>query len=79
MTKHFDNLAIAQLRVRDLLSDEKWNKFYMGDDGDYTFYIDLVKGEFAQNSVMNERHPLMRNIDDMFNRIRDKESRLRAE
>lgn len=75
----FDNLAIAQLRVRDLLSDEKWNEFYMGDDGDYTFYMDLVKGEFAQNSVTNERHPLMRNIDDMFNRIRDEKSRMKSE
>lgn len=68
----FDNLAINQLNVKRVLTDEKWNEFYMGDDGDFTFYIDLVKGEFAKNSiaVSDERYPLMPNIDDMFNKIK---------
>ncbi len=43
----------------------------MGDDGNYTFYIDLVKGEFAKNSVSDERYPLLDNIDDMFKRIQN--------
>jgi len=68
----FDNLALEQLYVKEsgILTDDEWNEFYMGDDGNYTFYIDLVKGEFAKNSVSDERHPLLNNIDDMFNVIR---------
>ncbi len=69
----FDNLALEQLHVKEsgVLTDDEWNEFYMGDDGNYTFYIDLVKGEFAKNSVSDERYPLLDNIDDMFKRIQN--------
>lgn len=66
----FDNLAINQLNVKRLLSDDKWDEFYMGDDGNYTFYIDLVEGTFAKNSLSMERWPIMDNIDDMFKKVR---------
>lgn len=68
----FDNLALTQLRVKEsgILTPDQWNEFYMGDDGNYTFYIDLVKKEFAKNSVSDKRYPLLNNIDDMFNKVR---------
>lgn len=66
----FDNLAIKQLDPKRLMSDEKWNEFYMGDDGNFTMYIDLVNQEFAQSSVSTERHPIMDNIKDMFEKIK---------
>ena len=66
----FDNLAIEQLDVKRLLNAEQWSEFYMGDDGNYTFYIDLVEGTFAKNSLSMERWPIMDNIDDMFRKIR---------
>ena len=66
----FDNLAINQLDVKRLLNSEQWNEFYMGDDGNYTFYIDLVEGTFARNSLSMERWPIMDNIDDMFKKVR---------
>jgi MoaA/NifB/PqqE/SkfB family radical SAM enzyme len=62
----FDNLAIEQLNVRRLCTTDEWNEFYMGDDGQFTMYIDLVKGEFAKNSTSIERFSLLNNIDDMF-------------
>jgi hypothetical protein len=65
----FDNLAIEQLDVKRLLSDEDWNEFYMGDDGTMTFYIDMVEGTFGKNSLATERYPIMDNIDDMFQKI----------
>lgn len=68
----FDNLAITQLDVKRLMSKEDWEEFYMGDDGNYTFYIDMVDGTFGKNSLATERHPIMDNIDDMFNKIRYK-------
>jgi len=66
----FDNLALEQLKVKTLLSEKYWNEFYMGDDGKYTMFIDLVKEEFAGSSTRENRYPLMNNIVDMFNVIR---------
>ena len=67
----FDNLAIKQLNVQNNLPKEQWDEFYMGDDGNYTFYIDLVDGMFGKNSLATERWPIMDNIDDMFNKVRN--------
>ena len=66
----FDNLAIEQLQVKRFLTEEEWEQFYMGDDGNYTFYIDLVDGVFGKNSLAVDRYPIMDNIDDMFNKIK---------
>ena len=68
----FDNLAIEQLEVKRLLSDDEWNEFYMGDDSQYTFYLDLVEGKFAGNSLApeDERYDILDNIDYMFQKIR---------
>lgn len=65
----FDNLAIEQLEVKRLMSDEEWDEFYMGDDGFFTFYLDLVEGTFGRNSLATDRHPIMDSIDDMFQKI----------
>ena len=65
----FDNLAIAQLDVKRLMSEEQWEEFYMGDDGNYTFYLDMVEGTFGKNSLATDRYPIMDSIDDMFNKI----------
>lgn len=69
----FDNLAITQLDVKKLMGEEDWEEFYMGDDGNYTFYIDMVDGTFGKNSLATERYPIMDSIDDMFNVIVNKE------
>lgn len=66
----FDNLAIEQLDVKRLMSDDEWNKFYMGNDAQYTMYVDCVNKQFAKNSTSDERYDLMDNITDMFNMIR---------
>lgn len=62
----FDNLAIKQLNVKQLMSEEEWKEFYMGDDGQYTMYIDMVNRKFAKNSIAKTRYDLLDNIDDMF-------------
>ena len=69
----FDNLAIEQLpSVRNVVGGD-WDTFYMGDDGNYTFYIDLVAGTFAKNSCIDERFPIgNKTMDEMFNFIREK-------
>ncbi len=65
----FDNLAIKQLNVKRLMSEEEWERFYMGDDGTFTFYIDLVNQTFSKNSVIAKVKSISINgmtIDEMF-------------
>lgn len=72
----FDNLAIKQLNPQRLMSKEKWNSLYMGDDGidgemtSASMYVDLVKKEFARNSCSKDRFPLMKTAEEMFNFLR---------
>ena len=65
----FDNLAIEQLHVKEHLPKEQWDEFFMGEDGNYTFYIDMVEGTFAKNSLSMERWPIMDSVDDMFKKV----------
>lgn len=66
----FDNLALEQLEVKRLLTEEEWNEFYMGNDGKYTMYIDLVKEQFALCSVAEERFDLLDDIKPMFEKVK---------
>lgn len=67
----FDNLAIEQLGVQEHLSKERWEEFYAGDDGQFTFYIDMVDGTFGRNSLASKRYPIMDSIDEMFQVIKN--------
>lgn len=62
----FDNLALKQLDVKRLMTEKEWDDFYMGDDGQFTMYIDLVNKKFAKSSISNKRYKLLDNIEDMF-------------
>ena len=66
----FDNLALEQLYVRHHVSKEVWDKGYFGEDGDYTFYVDLVEEQFAKSSTSLNRFNIDNlSIQDMFERI----------
>ena len=67
----FDNLAINQLNVRRLMSDYEWNEFYIGDDGNFTYFIDMVERKFAKSSTaaFDKRYDLLDSVDDMFQKI----------
>ena len=63
----FDNLAIEQLHLKNKLTKKEWEMFYGGDDGTVTFFIDLVKGVFARNSLSQITYPIGdKTIDEMF-------------
>lgn len=62
----FDNLAIEQLKVSSIVTGEDWERFYMGDDGTKTFYIDMVEQKFASCSTAEKRYNLMEDMQDMF-------------
>lgn len=67
----FDNLAIEQLNVKRLLTQEEWDEFYMGDDGKVTYYVDMAERKFAQSSTapFDKRYDLLDSVDDMFHVI----------
>lgn len=67
----FDNLAIDQLEVKKLMSQEEWDEFYMGDDGSMTYYIDMVEQKFARSSTtdFDKRYDLLDSVDEMFKKI----------
>lgn len=67
----FDNLAIKQLNVKRLLSEEKWNEFFMGGDGMYSIYVDMVNREFAKSSTSTERWPITNDIKEMFEKVKE--------
>lgn len=67
----FDNLSLEQLEVKRMVSDEEWDAMYMGDDGQFTFYVDLVKGEYAKSSLEKKRYKINgKTCDEMFKHIR---------
>lgn len=67
----FDNLAIKQLAVKNIMSKEEWDEFYMGDDGQFTMYVDMVNRKFAQNSTSKVRYDLLDDITKMFKIVKD--------
>ena len=70
-TVAFDNLALEQLDIKNKLLESEWNKYYCGDDGQYTFYVDLVKEEFAPNSINLNRMSIKNfSVQEMFNIVR---------
>lgn len=77
MTKHFDvvsfdNLALNQLDVKRLLTDDEWNEFFMGNDGSHTMYIDCINKQYARSSTapIEDRRDLLDDIKPMFDYIR---------
>ena len=68
----FDNLAIKQLNVRSLMDDDAWKRFYMGNDGQFTMYVDTVNEEFAVSSTSKKRFKYTdeSTIEDIFSVVR---------
>lgn len=72
----FDNLAIEQLSIKERwceLSDKSWDEFYAGDDGNFTYYIDMVERKFARSSTadFDKRYDLLDDVDKMFKVIQN--------
>lgn len=69
----FDNLAINQLNVKDHVPDEKWDERYLGEEGQFSMYIDAVEEEYSVSSFYDEaftlRDPI--NIEAAFDHVRE--------
>lgn len=68
----FDNLAIAQLDIKNKISHDEWEMIYGGEEGTLTFFIDLVNGRFAKSSLSDVYYPIGdKTIDEMFEVVRN--------
>ena len=69
----FDCLAIEQLHVKSHVPPQVWDRFYQGDDGTMTFYIDMVNEQFAESSTasLDKRYSVLSSVDEMFTKVRE--------
>lgn len=65
----FDDLAVRQLDLKNKINPAVWQQFYMGSDGDYTMYVDLVRGEYSASSTAERRMIFSDAIRDLFAQI----------
>lgn len=72
VTVCFDNLSIDQLNIKDKIPKSEWDKLYMGDEGQYTMYIDAVEEKFAKSSVEEKQFDCKdKNLYQIFKEILD--------
>ena len=66
----FDNLAVKQLKLKDKLSKEEYEKLYMGDDGEFTMYIDMVQKKFAASSTHTLYSINASTVEELFHEVK---------
>jgi hypothetical protein len=66
----FDNLALKQLHIKEQMSPKAWAKFFMGNDGMHTFYLDLAKKQYAKSSLETEYFPMTDDVIEMFQHVK---------
>ena len=47
----FDNLALEQLKIQELIPKENWKRFYLGTEGNASFYYDAVSKKAFRSST----------------------------
>lgn len=66
----FDNLAIEQLQLKKRVPKSIWAQHYMGNEGQFSMYIDAVERQYAVNST-SKRYPCKSlSIKEMFAKVR---------
>ena len=72
----FDTLAVEQMGMKAFVPPDMWESSYMGDDGEFTFFVDCVASNFAKSSSSTKRYPLgWKTIREMFEEIKNEELR----
>lgn len=66
----FDNLAIEQTELKSKLKPEVYDQIYMGGDGTFTMYVDLVENKYAVSSTSKRRDIDSNSIEELFANIR---------
>ena len=63
----FDNLALEQLPVSNLLSEKDWSKFYQSEN---SFYINAVDGYLSPSSRSSNKSDFLTNFKDYYGKRR---------
>jgi hypothetical protein len=66
----FDNLALEQLDIKRFFNQEKYDRLYMANDGEYSMYLDLVKMTYAKSSIDTQYEIGDKNIKQMFKHVK---------
>ena len=67
----FDNLALKQLNIKALITDEMWEEFYMGKEASSSFYINLVAGTYSPSSLDMLELPIGNlTVEEMFQNVK---------
>ena len=68
----FDNLAVNQLNLKQIVNHNVWKKYFMGNDGEFSMYIDFVKNEYSLSSNCKHVYKLdeSSNLCEVFKNIR---------
>lgn len=69
----FDTLATLDLNMKNKVGPEKWALHHMGDEGQFTYFVDAVNNKFAISSMETEKiFNIQPNdtFDTMFNKVR---------
>ena len=78
MSKHFhiisfDNLALEQLEVENIIPPDVYEERFLGGDGEFSFYLNLVDMTFSKNSLSNEHYKINgQTVKQMFHFIQNK-------
>lgn len=69
----FDNLALEQLGIKKIVPKDQWERFYQGDEGTCSMYVDLVDQTFGVSSIVPKTQmlPLMDSVVDMFSKVKE--------
>ena len=68
----FDNLSANNLNLKEKIDPAIWKTHYMGNEGEFTMYIDLVHNRYAISSMETEYFNITHDdtIDTIFKHIR---------
>lgn len=66
----FDNLSVEQLELKSIMRPDAFQQVYMGEDGCFTMYVDLVKNEYAPSSVSPRKQIDSDDIRILFKNVR---------
>ena len=50
----FDNNALEQLDIKNLIDSDIWEKHFMGDEGQFSMYLDTVHKKYYVSSTHEE-------------------------
>ena len=71
----FDNLAIKQLHIENMIDPAEYEVSYMGNDGEFTMYLDMVTENYAVSST-SARKPIFSNdIRALFAEVRNEKAK----